>query len=1714
MTPLIQQHPIPAPITVECISDIPAPDITVVTDEADNCAIPPTVTFVIDSSDGNLCPRIVYRSYRVEDACGNYITVQQTINVSDITPPVLTCPADVTVDCTDPFTPDDVGWVVATDNCDPDPSITYSDNYVAQNCPLTYIVQRTWLVTDTCGNTSTCVQNISINDSNPPTISCPADISIQCLDDLEQAFNSYAEFIAAGGSVIEDNLCSGVDTSTFAIREVVSAGNCPKIYERWYSIADSCGNVDSCVHITTVDDQIAPTLTGVPGNVTIPCDSCIQDFKNGSFEEPQLGSGVSPGGGGNGVTWGYYKEWQVPGWNTLASQNNIEIQLDGAINGSPSHSGQQHAELNGSQVADFYQEFCVIPTSTLVVSWFHAKRGTGSGGANPDNNPDVMEVLIGPDYGSLTHIEYDTAFVKHTWYAHSIIYNVPAGINHLVIVFRAVSQAGQNLTYGNLIDDVSVSTNFGGVAPTAFDNCTNNPAIGSYIDTVQNNCANQFQLRRVWTATDECGNVSSRTQLITVGDFEPPVFDGAPPDMTVSCDDLPTPPTVTAFDSCQGPLTPMFTETIGNGCTYQIIWNWTVDDDCGNMGDTSTVITVIDTTAPVFTTVPPDITAFCDNIPAADPSDASATDNCQNVTITTYDSLTYGCPFRVYRHYVADDGCGNTTMYVQEIFVNDNQDPTVTCPADISVECIGDVPPPYTNLTEFLNSGGTASDECKLDLGYLGLLESLTGICPRTLTRTYEVRDSCGNTSTCTQNIILEDITDPTLNCPSDITISCIEDLPAPYATYIDFENAGGTSSDNCGIDPATFTHIGDVSNNIICPEQITRTYQIQDSCGNTATCDQVIIINDAIDPGITCPPDVILYCPADTSSSLNGIPVVNENCNAGYTVTHTDNIDYDPCGAAYTISRIWRVIDQCGNFNTCTQTLEIRDTTSPEIISVPPDITLYCPNEDTTVSNTGIITASDACNSSYMISYNDIIDQSPCGYSYTISRVWQAEDICGNIASHTQIIEVQDTSRPVITSIPADITLYCPSEDTSVANTGQMTAVDGCSSAFNITHSDVVDLSPCGYAYTINRTWIAEDECNNSISHIQTIEVQDTTRPQITNAPADITLYCPGEDTSASNTGQLTVVDDCSSGYTVIYNDVVDLSPCGYAYTIARTWIAEDECNNSISHIQTIEVQDTTRPQITNAPADITLYCPSEDTSVANTGQMTAVDGCSSAFNITHSDVVDLSPCGYAYTITRTWIAEDECNNSISHIQTIEVQDTTRPQITNAPADITLYCPSEDTSVANTGQMTAVDGCSSAFNITHSDVVDLSPCGYAYTITRTWIAEDECNNSISHIQTIEVQDTTRPQITNAPADITLYCPSEDTSVANTGQMTAVDGCSSAFNITHSDVVDLSPCGYAYTINRTWIAEDECNNSISHIQTIEVQDTTRPQITNAPADITLYCPSEDTSVANTGQMTAVDGCSSAFNITHSDVVDLSPCGYAYTINRTWIAEDECNNSISHIQTIEVQDTTRPQITNAPADITLYCPGEDTSASNTGQLTVVDGCSSGYTVIYNDVVDLSPCGYAYTITRTWIAEDECNNSISHVQIIEVQDTTSPTLVCPDDVILNCPADTTTSTTGIALTTDGCGTSTLTYSDIVTDNCGNTMLIERTWLATDDCGNTATCIQIITVQDTTAPIIVCPPMWFSIVPPIQLLPPMVQPLPPINVTAMQISPILIQ
>ncbi|MGE5944186.1 MAG: LamG-like jellyroll fold domain-containing protein [Flavobacteriales bacterium] len=157
----------PAPIVAS--GSAPAPDITVVTDEADNCTANPQVAWVSDTPSGT-CPVVISRLYSVTDNAGNSRNVTQTITVNDAIAPIASCIAPYTLTVTlDGVTgeatilPSDIDDG-STDNCG---SITLSLDKDTFGCDNIGTNTVTLTVTDSQGLSDTCQTIITVN---APTI--------------------------------------------------------------------------------------------------------------------------------------------------------------------------------------------------------------------------------------------------------------------------------------------------------------------------------------------------------------------------------------------------------------------------------------------------------------------------------------------------------------------------------------------------------------------------------------------------------------------------------------------------------------------------------------------------------------------------------------------------------------------------------------------------------------------------------------------------------------------------------------------------------------------------------------------------------------------------------------------------------------------------------------------------------------------------------------------------------------------------------------------------------------------------------------------------------------------------------------------------------------------------------------------------------------------------------------------------------------------------------------------------------------------------------------------------------------------------------------------------------------------------------------------------------------------------------------------------------
>lgn len=169
-----------------------------------------------DATPGKLpLEQTIIRTCTYTNYCGRIASCEQRIDIVDTTPPVVTCPADCTLECgavpCSPSNCDDPsctcgGEPTCEDNCSPTCSISLTCDVVPKGCtpgpvagiipPPKLTVSKTFTSTETAaavtatgqGNLGTCVQRIEIVDTQPPLlIDCPGPITM-CLKNEELPF--------------------------------------------------------------------------------------------------------------------------------------------------------------------------------------------------------------------------------------------------------------------------------------------------------------------------------------------------------------------------------------------------------------------------------------------------------------------------------------------------------------------------------------------------------------------------------------------------------------------------------------------------------------------------------------------------------------------------------------------------------------------------------------------------------------------------------------------------------------------------------------------------------------------------------------------------------------------------------------------------------------------------------------------------------------------------------------------------------------------------------------------------------------------------------------------------------------------------------------------------------------------------------------------------------------------------------------------------------------------------------------------------------------------------------------------------------------------------------------------------------------------------------------------------------------------------------------
>ncbi|HXU35283.1 MAG TPA: HYR domain-containing protein [Blastocatellia bacterium] len=171
------------------------------------------------------------------------------------------------------------------------------------------------------------------------------------------------------------------------------------------------------------------------------------------------------------------------------------------------------------------------------------------------------------------------------------------------------------------------------------------------------------------------------------------------------------------------------------------------------------------------------------------------------------------------------------------VTVNDNQNPTIACPANITV------PNDPGQCGAVVTFAPTPSDNCP-GATTTCAPASGTSFSIGTTTVTCHATDASGNTSAnCSFTVTVNDTENPTISCPANIVRSTDPGVCTAVVTFV------VTASDNC---PGVTVVSSPPSGSVFPKGTTTVMNTATDASGNTATCSFTVTINDTEPPSVT----------------------------------------------------------------------------------------------------------------------------------------------------------------------------------------------------------------------------------------------------------------------------------------------------------------------------------------------------------------------------------------------------------------------------------------------------------------------------------------------------------------------------------------------------------------------------------------------------------------------------------------------------------------------------------------------------------------------------------------------------------------------------------------------------------------------------------------------------------------------------------------------
>ena len=1142
---------------VQVIDEV-GPVLSVPSDATFDCDVGPTFApaTAVDACDGNLeviegnqitvegsCPGeyTIHRTFSTSDLCGNEATGAQTIFVQDQTPPTLVTPADVILPCGSNFV---YPTATATDNCtsDDDISLNVFNSLPQTTCPEEYVMERSFFASDLCGNTVLEIQTVTVTDNDLPYFTfVPDDATYGC--DETPIFEE---------ATAEDS-CSTVEMTT-SIDTVFFEYASDYDLIRTFIVTDACGNMADAQQIISVRDIEAPEFTFVPADYITECsEDLILDDATASDNCGEVTIDVS--------------SETIAG--DAAGNYTVVRTFTATDDAGNSTSAQQTITVQDTTAP----EFIFVPSDDVVEC--------------TEEWPDKM-ATASDNCGIVTiEVSADTTFTECGLIAIERTFTATDDANNATQVVQILTQVDtQGPAFTNLVGNVtlSCSESLSQIPiPTAIDLCSEITNLSWTDVEFSGGCTLPTSaFIRTYTAEDACNNVSQTEQIIVLIDQEAPSWLSLPEDVTIECTENYELVPPTAIDNCALPQVSWEVDTIGevNTGAYDLVFDFSAVDDCGNLTQHEHVVHVEDTVSPDWVTFPANHVMSCDE--TLDDSMPTATDACSELVTVTLVSEVFSagnCEGSGIwtRSFSATDWSGNDIEASQYIEVIDTVAPSFTfVPGPAIWECNA---PVELDSVVVVDACSNVTLTASIDtIGSLGANQW-------ELLVTWTAEDGCGNLALETQGIAVIDQIPPSIEQgPGPAVLAWGEALP------LDVWENELIFSDICSDfdDLVTSVTVDTLEATQPCIDELLLTWTVTDLVGNQENWVQNVSLYDNDAPQWSNGPiDLVIPC----DSIWEPVPPSWNDHNA-YSIDQTLDTLVGSCPSELIVTLTFVAEDVCGNVSDAwIQNINVVDTISPTIESWPSDLVVNAPLDVPSCELESILWM-DACSDAQVTCLTDTLEQY-CPGSFLLGRTYIVADDCGNTSSVQQNILVEDIEAPAFVNWVSAETFSCDSM-LEAPQAEDLTFIDNQSTIADIQVVGILsevlgDVCALTEVYTYTLT----DGCGN-VSDNFTLEwtFVDEAAPSLVQELESLEFYCVSEIPPFDEAAVINnAIDNCGT-VSASASDEFEGGECTTPNCLLiRTITLSDNCGNTSTVEQIMVISEP--PTVPELP---TGFSPNND--------------------------------------------------------------------------------------------------------------------------------------------------------------------------------------------------------------------------------------------------------------------------------------------------------------------------------------------------------------------------------------------------------------------------------------------------------------------------------------------------------------------------------------